>query len=152
MRKHVDKKNLECDLRDDELLKYSQEMAEYLSKKSGAEAQKKSFNAQIGSVIAECEEHLNLLGNKIRSKKEYRDVECRIEYDWDRKIKTWYRNDTNAFVYEDVITIDDLQEELVFVNKELAAIPKKKSPPDDLVKKRDVLENMLGIKHETEEG
>jgi hypothetical protein len=106
-----DVRPLECILTNEEKLKYSFEMAEYLAKKTAAEARKKSFTAQIGSELAECEEHLSLLGNKIRTGREFRDVECSITYDWDRKVKTWTRNDTNEIVKEDIITEHELQEE-----------------------------------------
>ena len=52
------------------------------------------------------------LSEAINNGYEYRDVECRIAYDFQAKIKTWYRTDTGEVEKQDIISEGELQEEM----------------------------------------
>jgi len=111
MRKTKEKLNLECVLTDQEKLAYSKQLAENLSKKQRAEDTLKSFNTQKKAEIAGLDAEINLKVDKINSGREYRDVECTIFWDWDRKVKVWTRTDTGEVAHEDIISEHELQEE-----------------------------------------
>lgn len=112
MRITKEKLYLECVLTDAEKLRYGAEMAELLNKKSRAEDQLKSTSTAIKAEIAAHDAKINDLSGKISTGKERRDVECEINYDWDRKVKSWIRKDTGEVTKEDIIPERELQEEL----------------------------------------
>jgi hypothetical protein len=126
MRKTKEKINLECILTDPEKLAYSKQLAENLSKKQRAEDTLKSFNTQKKAEIAGLDAEINLKVDKINSGREYRDVECTIFWDWDRKVKVWTRTDTGDVCKEDIISEHELQEEC-----ELQEEEQKKIRPQD---------------------
>lgn len=112
VRKTTEMLNLECVLTDEETLKYAKEMAEATNKLNQLEDSKKSYNSQIKSEIDSAAAKVNLLSRKVASGKEYRDIECDIVYDWDEKVKRFYRKDTGEFVRECIISEYELQEEM----------------------------------------
>ena len=111
MRKTREKLNLECVLTDQEKLAYSKQFAENHSKKQRAEDALKSFTTQKKAEIAGLEAQVNLMADKINTGREYREVECSIMWDWDRKVKEWTRTDTFEVCKEDIISEYELQEE-----------------------------------------
>ena len=104
---------IECVLSNEDKLNYSRDLANAISKMKRAQDRSKSFSAQIKAEIQAYDATINLLSEKINAGKEFRDVECRIEYDWDKKTKSWFRIDTGEIVAEDIITEKELQEELI---------------------------------------
>jgi len=111
MRKTKEKLTLECILTDQEKLVYSKQLAENLSKKQRAEDTLKSFKTQKTAEITGLDAEINLKVDKINSGREYRDVECAIFWDWDRKVKVWTRTDTGEVAKEDIIEEHEWQEE-----------------------------------------
>lgn len=112
MRLTKETRTLECILTDAEKLKYGAEMAELHYKKSRAEDQLKSIQSAIKADIAAHEAKINDLSQKISTGREYREVQCAIVYDWDRKVKSSIRNDTGEIAHEDIIPDRELQEEM----------------------------------------
>lgn len=112
MRKDKESLNLECVLTDSEVLTYSRTMAEEISRKQHMENQKASYTKQMTAEIATHEAKIAVLSEKVKNGKEWRDVECRVIYDWDNKTRAWIRNDTGEIAKTDIIPEEDLQEEM----------------------------------------
>lgn len=104
--------HLECTLTDQEKLAYSKTLSENVSKKARSEESLKSFQTQIKAEITSCEAQINLLAEKLNTGKEYRMVECEIRYDFKMKEKKWIRTDTGEVAKQEVISEEELQEEM----------------------------------------
>ncbi len=112
MRINNEKLMLPCALTNDEKLSYGLEMATEQQRVLEAEGRKQSFNSSIKAEIETHEARAHEIGNKLTSGKEYRDVECTIERDWDAKTRRWIRSDTGEIAKEDIIPESEIQEEL----------------------------------------
>ena len=112
MRINKDKLLLPCVLTNDEKLSYGLEMATEQQRVLEAEGRKQSFNSSIKAEIETHEARAHEIGNKLTSGKEYRDVECTIERDWDAKTRRWIRSDTGEIAKEDIVPEHELQEEM----------------------------------------
>jgi hypothetical protein len=119
MRKTTVKKQLECVLTNDEMLSYSKEMSKYISEQMQAEGNQKAYVSQMKAIIEEAKSHINSLNLKIGTGREFREVECRVFYDWDKKTKQYFRLDTGDLCGDDIITHDEIQEEMDFQKKEI---------------------------------
>lgn len=95
--------SVECQLTADEKLTYSKELAESINSKRRSEDSLTAFKSQVNSEIKGFEAKINLLSQKISSGTEYREVPCRIEYDWNGKTRCWIRIDTGEEVKNDII-------------------------------------------------
>ena len=105
-------RSLECVIEEEKLRNYAKDLADVTKKKMRMEDQKRSFTKQIGAELEACSAQINLLSDKVSTGKEYRDIECAIEYDWERKEKAIVRIDTGDVVSTDIIKEDELQEHL----------------------------------------
>jgi len=115
----IEKENLTlpCILTDAKKLNYGHEQAISLQRLEEAEARKQEFNSQIKADIEKYEARAHEIGHKLTSGKEYRDVECTITRDWEKKTRTWTRTDTGEVVKEDIIPDFELQEEMELQDK-----------------------------------
>ena len=113
MRKTKEELHLECILTDQEKLNYSKQLSESVSKKTRSEEHLKSFQTQSRAEITACDATINLLAEKLNTGKEYRGVECEIEYNFETKERVWRRKDTGEIARQDIIPEKELQEELV---------------------------------------
>lgn len=113
MRKTSEKLQCKCILTDEETLKYSRDMSSAKSKQSRFESELKSYTITKKAEIQEQETKVLIFSEKINNGYEFRDVECEIVYDFDIKIKRWYRKDTGEVEKEDIISDRELQEELL---------------------------------------
>ena len=104
--------NVECKLTREEKLKYSEELAENINQKKRTEDSLKSYKSQAKSEIEKAEASINLLSQKISSGKEYRAVKCKVEYDWDKKTRSWIREDTGEVVKDDIIPEELFQQNM----------------------------------------
>jgi hypothetical protein len=77
-----------------------------------AEGRKQSFNSSIKAEIESHEARAHEIGNKLTTGKEYRDIECRIDRNWETKTRRWIRLDTGEIAREDIIPEHELQEEM----------------------------------------
>jgi hypothetical protein len=112
MRKEKDLLNLECVLTDSERLAYSKELADSIGKKHRSEDGLKSFMAQAKAEISGFDASINLLSEKLSTGREYRKVECRVEWNFERKTKRWTRVDTFEVCKEDLMSEKECQEEM----------------------------------------
>lgn len=111
-RQKKDIKTLECVLTDSEIISYSKELGDRISERNRLEATKKSYMTQIGAEIASVNARISTLAEKVYSGREYREIECRITYDFETKTKSWWRIDTGEHIKDDIIPESELQEEL----------------------------------------
>lgn len=102
---------VECLLTDQEKLVYSKSLGENITLRSRAEEGLKSFSTQKKAEIAGYEASINLLADKINTGREYRDVECDIQFDLDEKLKTWVRKDTGEHAKVEKMTDEEIEEQ-----------------------------------------
>lgn len=114
---------LEVELTPEELRECSNLMADAWRQKSRSEENLKSVSTQIKSEITAAEAKINKYAEMVNSRKEFRDVECRIEWDFTAKVKTYIRVDTNAIVKVVPISESELQEEIEITTPKAEIIP-----------------------------
>lgn len=112
MRIEKEKLLLPCVLTNDEKIAYGLEMATEQQRVMEAEGRKQSFNSSIKAEIESHEARAHEIGNKLTTGKEYRDIECKIERNWEEKTRRWIRLDTGEIAREDIIPEHELQEEM----------------------------------------
>lgn len=117
MRQKKQSLSLQCVLTDQEKLNCSQVQNQAIEQKANTEAELKSFSTQKKAEIASSDAIISLQYQKISTGKEYRMIECEIRYDFDAKIKQWVRLDTGEIAKQDIITEDELQEEIELQHK-----------------------------------
>jgi hypothetical protein len=88
-------KYLQCTLTEEELKKYSQNLARVAQEKNEIEGRKKQAMSDFNAQIASKEADITTFATKVNNGWEYRDVECEWLYDWDAGTKTLYRKDTD---------------------------------------------------------
>jgi len=110
--KRPDKENLtlECQLTDTEKLAYSKKLAYANQRLYHLEDQKKAYNSQIKSDMEKSGSEISYLSQAIDSGKEYRDIECTVEYDWIANQMIWIRIDTGEVAKKEIIPKEFLQE------------------------------------------
>lgn len=117
MRKQKETLNVECILTEQDKLAYAKSLAENISRRQRSEDGLKSFATQAKAEITGYEAQINLFSEKINTGREYRYIECEIEYDWEAKIKKWRRVDNKEICKEDIISERELQEELALASE-----------------------------------
>ena len=122
MRQKTCKKMLECKLTTEELVVRSKELSKALDEHDAAEDRLESARTQIKAEIASVEGTINKLKKVVGSGVEFREIECNIVYDWDKKEKIIVRSDTGETVDVDIIPEEDLQEHLELIERENAKI------------------------------
>ena len=110
--------HLSCELNEDELAKYSQEMAELNQRKVEVEAEKKEAMKDYGAKLQHLKSGVNVLGRKIITRKEARDVNCFWEFDYASGEKTLIRTDTGETVKKETIFAIERQRYIEFVEKD----------------------------------
>jgi len=109
---------LECNLTPEERLEYSKQLANHIKDKAVVTDRLTAYKSQAKATIDAHDANINSLSTKVSTGKEFREIVCDIEYDWDNKTKYWRRRDSNAICKEDIITERDLQEVLDLREKE----------------------------------
>lgn len=99
-------------LSDEDLLKYGRQSAQASSKKRRIEESMKAFQAQQKAEIQMEDGIIAKISEAVNNGYEYREIQCRIVYDFDSKTKDWVREDTGEVVKTDVISERELQEEM----------------------------------------
>jgi hypothetical protein len=100
---------VEVRLTDAELKSYSKELADAIEKRSAEEAQLETFKAQRKAEIARYDAIIGKNTSLVSSEKEFRSVRCRVEWDFDKGTKVFYRKDTGESVREMKITDEERQ-------------------------------------------
>jgi len=112
MRKEKEVRSLECILTQEEIANLGKELASIHSEKCRSEARLKSFATQCKADIAACDAKIQSISERVNTGKEFRDVPCNITYDWARRVKQFWRQDTGEIIGEGRITEDEYQEEM----------------------------------------
>jgi hypothetical protein len=107
--------HLSCALTEEEVAKYSQEMAELNQRKVEVEAEKKEKMKDYGAKLQHLESGVNVLGRKVITKKEARDVNCFWEFNFDEGEKVLYRKDTGERVKGETISAMERQRHMEFI-------------------------------------
>ena len=114
VRVEIDERWLECDLTEEELLTYGHENANQIRQRSNLEAEKRAYNSRIKSEIDASTEQIEKLSDKISTRKEYREVECKVIEDYNDFTLKVVRLDTHEAILDRPMTksekskIDDL--------------------------------------------
>jgi hypothetical protein len=108
---------LPCILTDDEKIAKSQEMCSALSKVDSLELDLEGIKKRYKSDMETYEKIALDLRQQVSTGKQYKEVECSIVWDFDKKKKIYVRNDTGEVVHDVPISEYELQE----YNSELAA-------------------------------
>lgn len=102
---------LEVRLTEKELKDASKALAEAINKRSIIESQLETFKAQKKAEVAAQDAVISANSVLVNSEKEFRLVECKIEYDFRKKgVKTFVRLDTGEIVKTEQITNEERQE------------------------------------------
>jgi hypothetical protein len=112
MRQIKETLNLECRLTDQEKLDYGRENAVLQIMIDQKRLALKEIRDRYNAEISASESRILVLSRALDSGKEYRPIECRIERDWNRGRKLWFRNDTGEIAKDDIIPEDELQEHI----------------------------------------
>lgn len=105
-------RSLEVKLTEQEILGKSRELAKAQLDIKEKELQLKSVQDDFKDKISALESEIGILSRAIANGSEYRDIECRWEYDWPGGTKTLVRLDTMEDVKKDVITQQERQQKL----------------------------------------
>lgn len=117
MRQTTKKIYMECRLTNEELKECAKKLAEAISRKTRIENSLESFKAEKKAEVQSCEGEISLMSEKVNSEKEFRGVDCSIEFDFKKGKKTTKRKDTlEVFKVED-ISDEERQEELLLQEK-----------------------------------
>lgn len=118
MSKHVLWKTLSCDLSQEEISTYSQELARITGEQSEIEAEKKEVMSNFAAKLNKCVADGRVLARKIITKKEDRQVECDLDFDYSTGTVYTVRTDTGVTIGQRKLTDDERQERLDFEGEE----------------------------------
>ena len=111
MRMKEDILNLECKLTDTEKLNYGKIVSESNANRIRLTESLKAYNKQVKAEIESEEAKINELTHKINVGSEFRMIKCNIEYDFDKRVKAWIRQDTGEIAKDDIIPESELQKD-----------------------------------------
>lgn len=114
MSKHTMYRNLPCDLTENEIATYSQELTKITSTQAEIEAEKKEVMSDFTAKLNKCLADARVLARKITTKKEDRHIECDLDFDYVKGIVYTVRCDTGKTIDQRKITDDERQEYLDF--------------------------------------
>jgi len=103
---------LPCQLTEDEIRLYGMKIAEELPKEALLDNELKEFKDQVNANKSKIHAEIMDLTNRVNMKKEYREVECTIKYNFEREEKIWIRLDTGEIVKKEGIPATEMQEVL----------------------------------------
>lgn len=102
---------LPCPLNDDEIRLLGMQLASERPKEEQMDCQMKEFSDQVKANKAKIHARVVDLSSRINLKKEFREVQCAIRYDFAHNEKIWIRRDLNEIVKKEEIPKTELQEE-----------------------------------------
>lgn len=118
MRQTTKKVYLECKLTTEELKDCAKKLAEAIHRKTRIENSLESFKAEKKAEMQSCDGEISLMSEKVNSEKEFRDIDCTVDFNFKTGKKTITRKDTgDCFRVED-ISDGERQEELLLQEKE----------------------------------
>lgn len=113
-----EKRTLSCDLSDEEVREYSNDLARLTSSISELEEEKKNTASNYGNKISTQRSQTKELARKISTKKELREVHCENFYDWPDGLVITTRQDTMQVIDTEPIPEWERQQHLDLENKE----------------------------------
>lgn len=122
------KKYLKYDFTEEEIKDLGKNLAKVFADHSEAEARLKSVSTQIKAEIATIEGTMTSLSEKIRSGHEYRDIECRKEFNYTLGKVSVFRNDTDEVIEERAMTGEERQANLDLKEKEKSDVAQPVAP------------------------
>lgn len=105
---------LPCKLTDGEVARKADELAHELSKLNEIEAKKKEATATFSAAIKQTNTRIHELGDTVRTKSEYRQIECVEQRAFEQNLINIKRRDTGDVVRTRAMTAKERQEELGF--------------------------------------
>lgn len=102
-------RHLCCELTHDELLDRGQKLAYHLSEIARIDSELASFKSQIKSRLDMANAKVQDYQQQVAEKAEWRDVECRDDYDYEAKLVRSFRLDTDEQIGSRQMTGDELQ-------------------------------------------
>lgn len=111
-------KNLPCDLTNEEVAAYSNELAKITSMQAEIEAEKKEVLSDFTAKLNKCLADARVLARKITTRKEDRSIECEQEYDYSKGMVYTVRTDTGVTIDQRKMRDDERQDRLNFEKKE----------------------------------
>ena len=105
-------RSLAVNLTEEEILRYSKELARNTQELRDKENRKKEAAKMMDAEISGHKAQVDMLSLKVANGYEYRDVECYWKIDQPNETKTLFRNDTGEIVKIEKLTSADLQKKL----------------------------------------
>jgi hypothetical protein len=118
MRQQRDTLMVPVSLTEDELLVYGMQLAAERPKEELLDNELKQFADQVKANKTKIRARIADLSNRINQKKEMRQVECTVRYDFTRKEKSWINPTTGEILKREPISQAELQEEMELENPE----------------------------------
>lgn len=150
MSKHTLWETLSCDLNQDEINLYSQELANVTTEQAEVEAHKKDVLSGITARLNKCAADRVVLARKITSRKEDRPVECELEFDYAAGKVYTVRVDTGVTIRQRKLSDDERQQWLDLDAEEgrrqEAADKREEATPDNVIEGE-----LLQIEHKVED-
>lgn len=106
-------KRLGCLLSDEERLEFADQLAEANERVESAKSAKKSMMKQMQSEIDVAEAHRDNVNNIVSSKTEYRDVDVRVIWNYDKGRIIQIRTDTGEQIVDRPMTQKEKQQNLL---------------------------------------
>lgn len=100
---------MECRLTQDEVRAAAKTLADAIQRKDGVEARIEAFKTQAKADLAEIDAAIQRNSVLVNSEKEFRNVLCMVEFDWDNGVKTFFREDTGEQVKQERIAEQERQ-------------------------------------------
>lgn len=105
-------KSLPVDLTEMERIQYARQLAQEFAKYDMIEADKKDATARLGKLLKEQRALLDDITERVNTGKEFRQVECEILFDFQKRMVETYRNDTHQLVASRPMTKDEYRAHL----------------------------------------
>ena len=150
MAKHTMYKSFSCDLTTEEINTYSQELASITTEQSEIEGEKKEIMSTFTARLNKCIADGRVLARKITTRKEDRQVECDLDFDYAKGMVYTIRTDTGVTIGQRKLTDDERQQWLDLDAEEgrrQEAEDKRNEAPEENVIEGELLQ----IKHKPEE-
>jgi hypothetical protein len=118
MSKHTLWKNLSCELTQEEVTIYSLELANATIERDEIESHKKEVLSDFTARINKCMADAAVLSRKVQTRKEDRQVECDLDFDYAKGMVYTVRTDTGVTIGQRKLTDDERQQWLDLDNQE----------------------------------
>lgn len=105
-------KSLPCVLTQEEIINKAKEMTEQMGVLCDLENRKKEAMSDFLAKQKSCEANINSSRQIVYSGKEYRNIECYLEFDFEKNIKQLIRTDTGEIYETQTISSEEKQEHL----------------------------------------